>query len=71
MLKRKFMKMIGAIISEMKHFVIRYLRKIFVKIVLQAGINDGLYTAVQEIVNSIKDLKLSIQKQTPELNVII
>ena len=63
--------MISAIISEMKHFGIQHLRKIFVKIVLQAGINDALHTVVQEKVNFIKDLKLSIQKQTPELNVII
>ena len=61
----------GAIISDIKFFVIPHLRKKPDKIVLHVGTNNAPHATPKEIFNAIKDLKSFIRKCAPESKKII
>ena len=62
---------LGAIIGDMKFFIIPHLRKSPGKIVLHFGSNDAPHALPEEMFNAIKDLKSFIKKCAPESKIII
>ena len=61
----------GATIDDTKFFIMPHLRKSPNKIVLHVAANHTLHATPQEVLNTIKDLKLFIQKYAPDSKIII